>query len=266
MPSLRSVRYPNTDGKRPFAFAIVLKERTFYLRAQSEQLMNDWIHRIKDAIKLIPNTYLHSPTRHAASTFPPPTLHLNLKDPGLSLHLHEDGKDPIPSLHINLVKDPVPSLKESVVTSTSFLTTESVVASDLIISKHEVSNDSSARSSKSENLDPLSARSSKSESVNLSDPRHSNVEHTNTSSFRHSKSEHPSDANDPGSPDSDQEHTEPKLTDEQLKDAVIIQGYLFRLKGLPKTWRKNWCVLRSTTLTIYKDEKVYFFIIKVTDL
>lgn len=123
------------------------------------------------------------------------------------------------------------SLIESIITSTSFLTTESTnnnpEPSDIYVSPEHLSpkidsNDSSARSS-----------TNMQESLNILGSNDSDID----------------------TPNKDV----PKLTEEQMKDAVIHQGYLCRLKsGYPKTWKKSWCVLRSTIFTIYRNEKVSF--------
>jgi PH domain len=41
------------EGKRPFAFGIATKERTYYLRAASELIMNEWISQLKGAIRIV---------------------------------------------------------------------------------------------------------------------------------------------------------------------------------------------------------------------
>jgi hypothetical protein len=94
------------------------------------------------------------------------------------------------------------SLKESIITSTSFLTTESVINPP-----KDDSNPSSTRSSKVDAASPES-------DVGLPDEDHIEADHADGV----------------------------KLTEEQLKDAVIDQGYLYRLKsGYPKTWKK--CII-----------------------
>ncbi|KAI8906465.1 hypothetical protein EDD86DRAFT_61251 [Gorgonomyces haynaldii] len=50
------------------------------------------------------------------------------------------------------------------------------------------------------------------------------------------------------------------VTEEQKKDAIIHQGFLYRLKGgLPRQWKNYWCVLRTRSMTLYRDEKVSCF-------
>lgn len=48
-----------------------------------------------------------------------------------------------------------------------------------------------------------------------------------------------------------------QLTQEQMRDTVLHQGYINRIKsGITTKSKKYWCVLRRECLTFYRDEKV----------
>ena len=42
-----------------------------------------------------------------------------------------------------------------------------------------------------------------------------------------------------------------------FQERTVLQGYLLRLQGRPKQWRRRWVVLRYSHLAIYKNEQEY---------
>lgn len=46
-------------------------------------------------------------------------------------------------------------------------------------------------------------------------------------------------------------------SDSISQDSVLKNGWLYYKRGLPKTWKRYWIVLRNHQLTWYKDEKEY---------
>jgi galactose-1-phosphate uridylyltransferase len=95
------------DAKRPFSFVIVTKDRSFYLRAGSEEQMQDWISQIKIMLKNNNND--------------PP------KSPALVNRVQS-----IEEQEIDQLIKKAESVVESIITTTSFITTESnVVVQDM---------------------------------------------------------------------------------------------------------------------------------------
>jgi galactose-1-phosphate uridylyltransferase len=96
------------DAKRPFSFVIVTKDRSFYLRAGSEEQMQDWISQLRNLLKNNNNDIPKSPT---------------LINKVTSIKLPEIGQS------INKAD----SVVESIITTTSFITNESnAVLQDVI--------------------------------------------------------------------------------------------------------------------------------------
>lgn len=48
-----------------------------------------------------------------------------------------------------------------------------------------------------------------------------------------------------------------QIIQEQEHDKMFYQGYIWRLRTLSKTWKKYWCVIRTRSLVLYKDERVH---------